>query len=353
MRPTRFIPNRSEPVQPGLLSNLCGGEQDRTVKTKTGNILRNAGLPAFVNYHLNRHCNFKCRYCFATFNDHPASHGVMLPKEAMFQIVSAIAETPLPPKATKRKLTCVGGEPTLCPWLPELIAHAKCSGLVTMLVTNGSRLDEEYLMRFRGCLDWVSISVDSANPATNDQIGRRGANGPMSSSDYLRIAELVNSHGMRLKVNTVVNALNCGEDMSFLIAAMNPERWKLFQAMPIAGQNDGSIDDLTIEGRWFDAFLQRHAALADFGITVVPETIEDMRGSYRNTSPPIVWKRGRDRVPPRPTLHLPVLRPRLWRFDARKRNESRPTSVPARDHHIDAAFSQGRDHLWIRALVGD
>jgi organic radical activating enzyme len=36
------------------------------------------------------------------------------------------------------KITFAGGEPTLCPWLHDLIAIAKKTGMVTMLVTNGS-----------------------------------------------------------------------------------------------------------------------------------------------------------------------------------------------------------------------
>lgn len=250
-----------------------------------GSIAGTEILPAAVNYHLNRHCNFSCRYCFAAFNDHPTSHGVMLPRGDMFQIVSEIAAAPPPKGAPRRKLTFVGGEPTLCPWLPELIAYAKEEGLVTMLVTNGSRLDEAYLNRLGGALDWVSISVDSADADTNRRIGRHDAAGPMMSDAYVQLAELVRASGMRLKVNTVVNALNCVEDMSVLIVAMMPERWKVLQAMPVAGQNDEFIGDLQVEQRWFDAFVRRHALASEFDITVIPESIEDMRGSYAMIDP--------------------------------------------------------------------
>ncbi len=91
-------------------------------------------LPETVNYHLNKNCNFRCRGCYAAFNDSPvAGAGVMLPRDRMFRVVDAVAGAPLPDGRSARKLTFAGGEPTLCSWLPELISHAKSKGLVTML----------------------------------------------------------------------------------------------------------------------------------------------------------------------------------------------------------------------------
>ena len=75
-----------------------------------------------------------------------------MPRKEMFAVVSAVAEAPLPEGKSKRKLTFAGGEPTLCPWLPELIAHAKSLGLVTMLVTNGSRCSWEYMAKIADSL---------------------------------------------------------------------------------------------------------------------------------------------------------------------------------------------------------
>ena len=123
-------------------------------------------LPETVNYHLNKNCNFRCRGCYAVFDDNPHARGVMLSKERMFDLVEAIAAAPRPTGSTRRKLTFAGGEPTLCPWLPELIAHAKASGLVTMVVTNGSRCDTDYLKRLSGVLDWLTLSIDSLDPDT-------------------------------------------------------------------------------------------------------------------------------------------------------------------------------------------
>lgn len=74
-----------------------------------------------VNYHLWEPCNMRCKFCFATFQD--VKHSILpkghLPKEQAIEVILQLAEIGF------EKITFAGGEPTLCPWLPELIATAK------------------------------------------------------------------------------------------------------------------------------------------------------------------------------------------------------------------------------------
>jgi radical S-adenosyl methionine domain-containing protein 2 len=240
-----------------------------------------ATLPVAVNYHLNKNCNFRCKGCYATFDDDRSIRGAMLPKDRMFGIVDAVASTPLPEGRTARKLTFAGGEPTLCPWLPELISHAKARGLVTMLVTNGSRCDTAYLERLAPVLDWITLSIDSLNDTTNRQIGRHNGRGePISQFDYAEILFGSRKLGIRTKINTVVNRMNHGEDLTGFLLETGIARWKILQVMPVAGQNDASIRDLEIPRDRFDAFVARHYAVAEAGIRVVPEPVDSIRGSY-------------------------------------------------------------------------
>ena len=90
----------------------------------------------------------------------------MLPKEKGLLVPNLLAD------AGAEKLTFVGGEPTLCPWLIELIAAAKTAGLTTCLVTNGSRLTEEFLDTCVGILDWIGLSIDASNDELHYRIGR-------------------------------------------------------------------------------------------------------------------------------------------------------------------------------------
>lgn len=244
-------------------------------------------LPEAVNYHLNKNCNFRCKGCYATFDEDPSVRNVMLPQKQMFSIVEAIAAAPLPEGKTARKLTFAGGEPTLCPWLPELIGHAKACGLVTMIVTNGSRCTPEYLRRLAPVLDWLTVSIDSLAEETNRAMGRHNSKGqPLSAETYAQVLADAAVLGLRTKINTVVNRINCREDMSGFIADSGIARWKVLQVMPVEGQNDTHIDLLTLSHAEFDAFVARHQPRVEAaGIRVVPEPVTSIRGSYAMIDP--------------------------------------------------------------------
>lgn len=248
--------------------------------------MQTASLPEAVNYHLNKNCNFRCKGCYATFDEDPSVRGVMLPRQQMFSIVEAIAAAPLPPGITARKLTFAGGEPTLCPWLPELIAHAKACGLVTMVVTNGTRCAPDYLRRVAPVLDWLTLSIDSLDPETNRAIGRHDSKGqPLSAEAYAQILSEAVMLGLRTKINTVVNRINHREDMSGFLVDSGIARWKVLQVMSVEGQNDAHMTLLSISRAEFDAYVARHHRVAEAGIRVVPEPVTAIRGSYAMIDP--------------------------------------------------------------------
>ncbi len=65
-----------------------------------------------------------------------------------------------------------GGEPTLIPFLPELIRHAEKLGMITGLNTNGRRLkDAPFVERLvKSGLDHVQVTLESHDAAIHDQI---------------------------------------------------------------------------------------------------------------------------------------------------------------------------------------
>jgi radical S-adenosyl methionine domain-containing protein 2 len=118
------------------------------------------------------------------------------------------------------------------------------------------------------------------------ELGRavRGRHG-IAPARYRELANLVRDASMRLKINTVVTALNAGEDMSEMILALRPERWKVLQVLPVEGQNSGKVEPLLCSDADFSGFVRRHRHLEDRGIAVVPEDNDDMRGSYAMVDP--------------------------------------------------------------------
>ena len=234
-----------------------------------------------VNFHLWKPCNMSCRFCFATFQDlgrHILPKGHLAPEGCMV-VIEALAE------AGFEKINFAGGEPTLCPWLPDLIRRAKELALTTSLVTNGSRINRELLARTDGCLDWAAVSIDTLDPSKLQSMGRTTRNGPLSELDYLRILEMLKEAGVRLKINTVVTLQNCDEDLGGFVSRARPERWKLFQVLPVGGQNDGQVNNLLIAQEEFDRYVARNRYVESLGITVVPESNELMTGSYVMVDP--------------------------------------------------------------------
>ena len=233
-----------------------------------------------VNYHLWKPCNMGCGYCFATFLDLPLQSATYLPQNDSIRLITLIA------KAGFRKINLAGGEPTLYPWLHELIRHAKSLGLTTSVVTNGSKITDVWLDNLSGCLDILAISIDSVDAERQRKIGRL-VNGkpPMNEADYLGIGASAKASGIRLKVNTVVNRHNVDEDFRSFISAMRPERWKIFQALPVEGQNDLHFDEFAITSDEFDLYVERNRPLERCVIRVVPENNEVMTGSYLMIDP--------------------------------------------------------------------
>ena len=236
---------------------------------------------ATVNYHILRPCNMKCGYCFAIFMDSPAARLTLgLGREDSLELVRLLRD------AGFRKINFAGGEPTLCAWISDAMRLAKSRGLTTSIVTNGSRVSPEWLDDLDGCLDIFALSVDSVDADTQIGVGRVAAGkAPMSADDYLDICAAVKKRGIRLKVNTVVNRFNADEDFRPFILAARPERWKIFQVLPVRFQNDARIGEFEISDDEFRRYVERNSSVSERGVKVVPETNELMTGSYAMVDP--------------------------------------------------------------------
>lgn len=236
------------------------------------------GKAPTVNYHMLKACNMRCGFCFATY---PEIHGKEeLDREERLELIDELCY------AGFDKINFAGGEPTLCRELPELIQRAKSHNVTTSIVTNGSRITVDWLKGLKGHLDFVTLSIDSVNSETQRNIGRvEKSKEPMTAERYLEIGNSVRDCGMRLKVNTVVNRLNHTEDMSSFVLAMQPERWKILQVLPVAGQNDTYIGEFTMTDGQFEQYVERHRGVENSGIVVVPEGNDLMTGSYVMVDP--------------------------------------------------------------------
>lgn len=234
-------------------------------------------LPPSVNFHLWKPCNYRCKFCFAVFDDDPLLKQVRggLDADQCCAVLDVLKA------AGAQKINFVGGEPTICPHLPAVLRHTRETGCVSSIVTNGSRL-EQVLGAAPHCVDWVGLSVDSGNEHTQAALGRGRGDHVQRS---IELFDLLHRSRIRVKLNTVVTALNWQEDMSAFVLRVRPERWKIFQVLPIEGQNDGKVEPLLISAEMFAAFVARHRLVAEHGVTVAAETNGDMTASYAMVDP--------------------------------------------------------------------
>ena len=213
-----------------------------------------------------------CVHCFAA--NLPAA---LLPLDNSIKLVRMLAQ------AGFRKINFAGGEPMLYNGIDDLIRVAKENGMTTSVVTNGTRITDAWLDDIAGCLDWITLSIDSSNPETHRQSGRAAGDGPLPTERYLEMCRSIKRHGIRLKINTVVTRYNHGEDMTGFIREAAPERWKIMQALAVRGQNDRNAGLFEVTGGQFDAYVKRNRSVE--GIKVVPESNDLMTGSYVMVDP--------------------------------------------------------------------
>ena len=128
-------------------------------------------------------------------------------------------------------------------------------------------------------LDILAISCDSFDAQTNVKIGR-GDDGK-NVARLFQIAEWCRTFNVKFKLNTVVNIHNWNEDMVANIEKLAPFRWKAFQCLIVAGENDDETRKrdarkfLVTDGQW-RTFCDRHKHLSCY----VPEDNNSMASSY-------------------------------------------------------------------------
>ena len=220
-----------------------------------------------VNFHLLLACNMTCIHCFAA-----NLSAKRLPVGDADKIIKMIS------RAGFEKINFAGGEPMLHPGLDSLIRTAKEEGMTTSVVINGTKITNHWLDNMSGHLDWIALSMDSAEPKTHVISGRTSGGDPLSTKRYLEICRAIRQRGIRLKINTVVTIHNHLETMADFVQEASPERWKIIQALPVRGQNDRDAGPFEVTDAQFAAYVDRNKTAS--GVRVVSESNDMMTGSY-------------------------------------------------------------------------
>jgi radical S-adenosyl methionine domain-containing protein 2 len=229
------------------------------------NILANMRIKS-ANWHLTMACNYSCRFCF-----YKNMKGEFMDREKARHILEVLRARGI------EKINFAGGEPLLHKDLNCFLKLAKQVGFVVSIVTNGSLLNENNLREMSEYVDWVGISVDSADEEIEKQLGRGYGN---HVEHVRRMCRLVHENGMGLKINTTVTRLNYSEDMRPFISSLSPARWKIFQMLAMKGQNSDALD-LLLTPDEFAMFRDINKGLVlNNGAAPTFESTDDMLESY-------------------------------------------------------------------------
>jgi radical SAM protein with 4Fe4S-binding SPASM domain len=167
-------------------------------KTPFGSHFRE--LPVLSEIALTYRCQNRCTFCYASAPDRGQDVPEMSTAEVQ-RILDIIVDAARVPT-----VSFTGGEPTLRPDLPELIAYAKSRRLRTNLITNGLRCGANgYVERLADAgLDSAQVSLEAADPAVHDTVvGRPGAwQATVRGIRHLKAA------GIHVHTNTTINNLN-------------------------------------------------------------------------------------------------------------------------------------------------
>lgn len=288
-------------------------------------IKKNKENQLVVNWHITEPCNFGCRYCYAHWPHSKfrsvtaltnrilgALSSIMSGKRAsVAQLNITEGEVWKDPASASRilgelskmasivpgewvgvpRLNIAGGEPMLL-WkkgaLQMILDEAERLGFALSIITNASLLTDGIVRELAPRLQIIGVSMDSADPDTNRKIGRCGKSddskqvAPERVADIFRLAREVNP-GIECKLNTVVCAHNWREDMRPVIEQVAPDRWKVFQMLPIG--DTAAIREkqrpLIVTNGQFEAFRARHSGLS----VMRPENNDDMTESYVMVDP--------------------------------------------------------------------
>lgn len=233
-----------------------------------------------INWHVTEACNFRCRYCYAKWQQPDGSELIRDPRktEELFRVLySGFAD---PTASISPRLNFAGGEPLLQPSrVAVAMEKARELGFGVSLITNGSRLTVDVAERIAPHLSILGISIDATTSVANERIGRldgRGAHLDLPGLiDRIALMRRINP-AMTLKVNSVVNEENWQENLNPLISGLAPARWKVLRMLPAV------TDELAVSDAQFRAFVKRHRALGDI---MCVEDNDDMVQSYIMVDP--------------------------------------------------------------------
>lgn len=240
-----------------------------------------------INFHMTEACNYRCGYCYATWQDNSAEtelhhaaeniHALLLKLADYFFADNSLRQTL---KYQSVRINFAGGEPVMLgSRFIDAILFAKQLGFATSIITNGHLLSTAMLKKIAVHLDMLGISFDTGDYLIAQSIGRVDRKQSWLSPD--RVLDVVTQYRAlnpkgKVKINTVINAYNWRENLTQTITQLKPDKWKLLRVLPVYSK------EMTVSQWQYESYVHKHQVHAD---VIVVEDNDDMWQSYLMINP--------------------------------------------------------------------
>ena len=242
-----------------------------------------------INWHVLEKCNFKCQYCFAHWKDNDKE---IWKSNELWKKILRESKQKLPDLTNLEwesiRLNIAGGEPMLLQnKLDEIFSFAIEIGYKLGIISNGYLIEDSFIEKWAKDLQVIGISMDSFDTETNKNIGR--CDNKFNQISTERIANIFKlsremNPDISCKLNTVVNSINYKEKLHDNLKKINPDKWKIFQMLPVADTEEISRKQkpLKITDEDYKLFLDNHS---EFSSIMYPENNDLMTESYIMVDP--------------------------------------------------------------------
>lgn len=157
-------------------------------------------FPVLAEIALTYRCNNRCFFCYANSPERGRSVAEMSTSEVC-RVIDKIVD-----QARTPTVSFTGGEPTLRPDLPELIAYAKRRELRTNLITNGLRCsDPDFVAALAEAgLDSAQVSLEAGQAEIHDGVVEH----PGAFQQTVQAVHNLKAAGIHTHTNTTINSRN-------------------------------------------------------------------------------------------------------------------------------------------------
>ncbi len=223
-------------------------------------------VPLYCQWDVTYRCNLNCRHCYLGLTDsHPEGE---LDLAGGLELIRQLKEA-----GTLIVYFC-GGEPTLRPDLPRLLAAVRKGGMTSIVATNG-QLGEKALRALQEA-DWVRVSINGDRDF-HDRLCRS----PGAWDRAVATVEQLRRRGVKTSVNCVVMPGLGREALARLIETVRPWSVKVDLSPittdlkplehPDPSQRLPEVESLRMP---IDRFIEEVESLrAEFGATVVSPVV--------------------------------------------------------------------------------